>query len=158
MFNELMLRDALPSDAKVISKLILPLTEKYVVPDCLPEGQIQLRNAMSEAAVAGYIAVGMDYQLLFSAAKELVGVVAMKDNRHLYHLFVAESYHGQGLAGKLWQVAKARCMANGNTGNFTVNSALSAEPVYLKFGFQRVAGIRERAGIRDIPMQLNINR
>ena len=52
-------------------------------------------------------------------AGRLVGVVAVRDNKHLYHLFVAEPHQGQGLARELWSVAKAACVAAGNSGEFT---------------------------------------
>ena len=64
------------------------------------------------------------------------------------------SEQGQGVARMLWEHAKAQCLAQGNSGIFTVNSALNAQAVYLGFGFVPLGPERERGGIRDIPMQL----
>ncbi|WP_372771419.1 GNAT family N-acetyltransferase [Pseudoalteromonas sp.] len=41
-----------------------------------------------------------------------------------------------------------------NGSNFTVNSAVNAEIVYLRFGFKRIDGVRNREGMVDIPMAL----
>ncbi|MFA0492056.1 GNAT family N-acetyltransferase [Vibrio splendidus] len=39
---------------------------------------------------------------------------------------------------------------------FTVNSAVNAESVYSRFGFKRTEGIRNRQGMIDIPMLLDL--
>ena len=65
-----------------------------------------------------------------------------------------ENYQGIGLSRRLWNEAKTECLSNGNTGNFTVNSALNSESTYLSFGFKRVEGVRYREGMIDIPMLL----
>nr|WP_297893633.1 GNAT family N-acetyltransferase [Shewanella sp.] len=49
---------------------------------------------------------------------------------------------------------RAASTAEGNPGTFTVNSAVNALPIYQRFGFIAQSDIRERGGIRDIPMQL----
>jgi len=81
-------------------------------------------------------------------------VIGIKENSHLYHLFVADPFQGRGHAQQLWQHAKAECLASGNPGVFTVNSALNAAPVYRKWGFEPLCEVRERSGIKDIPMRL----
>ncbi|EKO3629323.1 GNAT family N-acetyltransferase, partial [Vibrio metschnikovii] len=53
---------------------------------------------------------------------------------------------------KLWETIKEEAIKNGNRGDFTVNSAVNAENVYLRFGFKRTEGIRNRQGMVDIPM------
>lgn len=88
----------------------------------------------------------------------LVGVVGVKDNNHLYHLFVAEQYQHQGIARKLWRVAMQACLDKGNPGEFTVNSSSYARGVYKKLGFVEQSGPREKGGVVFFPMKLSSKR
>ena len=82
------------------------------------------------------------------------GVVAVRDNTHLYHLFVAEQFHRKGIAKKLWQHAMKECLRDGNTGEFTVNSSAYALGVYRKLGFVAQSGPQEKNGVVFYPMKL----
>ena len=50
---------------------------------------------MNEEAIAGYLSEGYDY-LVAEEQGKLVGVVATREDRHLFHLFVADAYQGRG--------------------------------------------------------------
>ncbi|MDO6685379.1 MULTISPECIES: GNAT family N-acetyltransferase [unclassified Agarivorans] len=144
-------------DAAAISVLVSQLTRRFLVEDFSPAGAARLLDAMSEQAVRSYLQQGFRYHLAEQTSEnstELVGVVAMRDNQHLYHLFVAESAQGQGLASCLWQHAKASCLANGNCGEFTVNASLNAKAIYQAWGFVAELERRETKGIIDVPMRL----
>ena len=84
----------------------------------------------------------------------LTGVVAVKGNTHLYHLFVSEQFHRKGIAKKLWRLAMKECLCNGNTGEFTVNSSAYALGVYKKLGFVAQPGPKEKNGVVFYPMKL----
>lgn len=152
----MLLRKAEQDDVDSISHLIIPLVTKYILPTCSQEGGQLILNSMSSTCISGYLAAGYEYHVA-ELDGQLMGVVAMKGNSHLYHLFVAESQQGKGLSRTLWELAKGTCIANGNEGKFTVNSALNATNVYLKFGFVPIDGIREQLGVKDMPMELNLN-
>ncbi|NMH66132.1 GNAT family N-acetyltransferase [Shewanella salipaludis] len=149
------LRQATSADIGQISALVTELVTKYIAPDCTPEGAELLLNAMTPEAFEGYLAAGYRYHVA-DIAGAIVGLVGIRDNAHLYHLFVADSHQGQGLSRRLWELAREVALAAGNEGVFTVNSALNAKDVYLRLGFVPLAGVRERAGIRDIPMELRL--
>ncbi|MEZ9074090.1 GNAT family N-acetyltransferase, partial [Vibrio splendidus] len=91
-----------------------------------------------------------------TANDEVVGVAGVRDNSHLYHLFVDDNFQGNGLSRQLWEAVKEESIKNGNSGIFTVNSAVNAESVYSRFGFKRTEGIRNRQGMIDIPMLLDL--
>ena len=86
----------------------------------------------------------------------IVGIVGIKDNKHLYQLFVDEDYQRQGIARKLWQFAMQKCLDSGNSGEFTVNSLLYAKAIYEKLGFVAQSGPVERKGVVEIPMKMII--
>lgn len=142
-------------DAKAISELITPLVIKFILPTCSGDGVKILLNSMSIRSITGYIESGYCY---FKAVEqdELIAVIGVRDNSHLYHLFVNENHQGKGIASTLWNVAKKECLSQGNTGVFTVNSAVNAAQLYRTLGFVEQSGIRERSGIKDIPMRLII--
>ncbi|MBB1268167.1 GNAT family N-acetyltransferase [Shewanella sp. SR44-3] len=147
------LREAQLTDASHISALISVLAKQDILPSCSESGGKKLLESMSQEAIEGYLAGPFCYHLM-EDGDLLVGVIGMRDDSHLYHLFVAKTHQGQGIGTALWCHAKNECLAKGNTGRFTVNSALNAQGVYLKLGFLPLGAIRETQGIIDIPMEL----
>ncbi|WP_105902160.1 GNAT family N-acetyltransferase [Vibrio gangliei] len=148
------IRKATKKDAETISQLIVFLTKKYVCPTCDESVHETLLNSMSPESVEKYLSENHYYVVATTPSGEIVGVAGIRDNVHLYHLFVSDNYQGKGLSRKLWESVKKVALDNGNNGHFTVNSAINAESVYLKFGFKRIDGVRHRAGMVDIPMVL----
>jgi len=143
------------ADAKAISELIIPLVRKYILPTCSGDGVNILLGSMNVQSITGYIESGCNYYKAMEQG-EVVAVVGVRDNAHLYHLFVKEEYQGRGLAIELWELVKDECITKGNRGTFTVNSAVSAAGLYRKLGFIDQSDTRERGGIKDIPMLFTI--
>jgi GNAT superfamily N-acetyltransferase len=93
--------------------------------------------------------------LIAEEQSQLAGVVALRDNSHLFHLFVAEPFQGRGLGGKLWHMVKTKALQSGNPGKFTVNSSLNATRVYERFGFIVNGPVVQANGVAFQPMQLS---
>ena len=147
------LRAATTKDSESISKLVCRLSAKYIAGEFSQQGETFLLESMTPAAIEKYIQSGYRYHVA-EEEKQLVGVVAVKDNSHLYHLFVAQDYQRQGIATSLWQLAKQTCLEDGNPGEFTVNSSTYAQDVYKRLGFVAQSGPREKNGVIFIPMKL----
>jgi GNAT superfamily N-acetyltransferase len=143
-------------DALEISKLVSKLTESFIAPTCSSPGKELLLESMSEQSIQKYINSGFEYFLIRIDSK-IVALIAMKEMSHLYHLFVDESYQGQGLARTLWSFAKNRAVAKYGITKFTVNSSVSSRSVYEKFGFVAIQNERDRNGVVDVPMELLLN-
>lgn len=92
------------------------------------------------------------------AQGQVAGVVGVRDGAHLFTLFVAEDFQGQGLGRRLWELARAECLAAGNPGAFTVNSSKYAVPVYERFGFVVAGPVQSRSGVLFVPMKMTLNR
>lgn len=150
------IRKAELADAKAISELILPLVEKYVCPTCDASVHAVLLGSMSEQSIASNLSSNYAYVIAVTPDNDVVGVAGVRDYAHLYHLFVSDNYQGKGLSRALWTAIQAQSLLHGNSGRFTVNSALNAESVYARFGFKRTEGIRNRQGMVDIPMALEV--
>lgn len=149
----LVLRPATVDDAEAISVLIADLMPYLTLaPD--GAGAETFIASMSTEALAGLLAdARYDYRL-GHIGTELAGVVAIRDRRHLFHLFVARSFQGQGIGRRLWRAARNASLLDGGAAAFTVNASDYAMPVYQRFGF-RVSGVRvARDGIAYTPMQL----
>ncbi len=144
------IRPATAADHTAISALLLPLVDKFIAPDCTPEGSALLRESMQPEAILAYLHADYRYWLA-EDNQGLAGVIAVKGQNHLYHLFVAERAQGQGLARKLWASLLANCPEQDE---FTVNASLYALPMYQHLGFVAEQGQRERMGIVDVPMRL----
>lgn len=147
------IRAALPDDSEAISKLICGLVEKFIAEEFSSQGRDFLLSTMTADAIRQSMQSGYRYHVA-EVKGLLAGVVAVKGNAHLYHLFVAEQFHRQGIAKKLWQLAMEECLSHGNTGEFTVNSSAYALGVYKKLGFVTQPGPKEKNGVVFYPMKL----
>ncbi len=149
------IRQATPADSKRISELVSGLAEKYIAHEFTQAGAETLLRSMQPDAVEKCIQAGYEYHVAEMDGR-LVGVVAVRDNSHLYHLFVDEAHQKQGIATALWRVALESCLSKGNPGTFTVNSSRHARTVYEKLGFRAQSAAREKRGVVSIPMKLTI--
>ena len=155
VISKLDIRVATSDDAESISDLISELSRKHIAHEFTAEGETALMASMSPAAIDKYIDTGYQYHIAEMDGR-IVGVVAVRDNSHIYHLFVAEDYQRQGIASKLWQEAKDLCFSNGNPGQFSVSSSKYAVPVYRKLGFRVESEPQERDGVIFVPMKLKV--
>ena len=147
------IRPATIDDAAAISALVLGVSSFFTVsPD--GSGAEEFLATVAPDAIGGYLALE---RFAYRVAEEdgvLAGVVAIRDNAHLYHLFVAPAHHGRGLARRLWNEAMNAALRAGNPGEFTVNSSLYAVPVYERFGFRPTGPRVDEHGIAYVPMKL----
>lgn len=147
------IRPATLEDSENISKLICGLVDKFIADELSPQGREFLLSTMTPDSIAQYMQSEYRYHIAEIEGK-LVGVVAVRNNDHLYHLFVAERYHHRGIAKKLWQLAMEECLRNGNKGEFTVNSSAYARGVYMRLGFVAQSGPQEKHDVIFFPMKL----
>ena len=86
---------ATTADAPRISALIRELSEPFLVSPS-GEGAEPFFAAISETAIQGYVSASNFEYFVAESQGLLAGVVALRDNGHLFHLFVAEPFQGQG--------------------------------------------------------------
>lgn len=146
-------RSATEADAGPISSLIHGLSAPFLLsPD--GKGAEPFLESICELAIRGYISAGNFSYLVAEFEGELAGVVALRDNSHLYHLFVAPPHQGKGLGRGLWLRVKQSALQAGNGGRFTVNSSLNAVSFYERLGFVPVGPKVVKHGVAFVPMQL----
>jgi GNAT superfamily N-acetyltransferase len=97
--------------------------------------------------------------IIYELDNDIIGYISMKDNSHLYHLFVVgeaspvENRHhqGKGIARQLWSAVKRICPSS----KYTVRSSIYAVPIYQKFGFALSGVVSEKDGIQYQPMEFS---
>ena len=151
--NQLTLRPALVADAPAIVALIDDLMPFLTLhPD--GAGAEKFIEHCRLPAVQGYLSQEKYQYQIAHLAGELAGVVAMRDNTHLFHLFVPRALHRRGLALKLWQAAREASLARGEVTGFTVNSSVYALPCYEGLGFVATGPRVDEGGIAYVPMRM----
>lgn len=147
------IRLATRDDAPAISQLIRELA-LFCTIDPAGRGADGFLESISPAAIAGYIDAPSYRYRIATVDGEMAAVAAMRDNSHVFHLFVAPPFHRRGYARVLWELVRDEALARGNPGRFTVNSTLFAVPVYESFGFRRSGEQEQGNGIAWVPMKL----
>lgn len=149
--QQLFIQPAQEADAQRVAELIQDMTH-YFLATPSAAGAEGFLASLSPAAIASYIRSQDFIYVLGFIEAELVGVAALRDNRHIYHLFVRPEFHRLGIAKRLWQQLKGQAIAAGNTQGFTVNASLFAVPVYTSFGFRPTGEAQAKNGINFQPM------
>jgi len=148
------IRNALPADAENISALIRG-EAGYCTVNPSGEGAGHFFATITPEAIEGYITNPSFIYLLGFVAEELAGVAAIRDGKHLYHLFVASRFHRRGIASALWAQIKVKILESSTIDGLTVNSTQFAVPVYQRFGFQIQGPLVEEKGVAFVPMKLS---
>jgi GNAT superfamily N-acetyltransferase len=147
------IRQANPADAPQISALITSLAHLFLAS---PEGHgaDRFKEAVMPQALALFILRPDVNYLVGEVSGEFCGAVAVLEQRHLRHLFVAPKFQGRGIGRQLWSAARDAALVAGNPGEFTVNASLNAVAVYQRFGFASVGGPMQDKGLIFQPMKL----
>jgi GNAT superfamily N-acetyltransferase len=145
-------RSGSPADAEAIAGLIASF-QCELTDDPSGAGAEQYLASVSEQAERNYLGSARYRYLLAYSESQLAGFIAIRDGSHLFHLFVERSHQRQGIARHLWDRALRELGAPGSDGGFTVNSSLSAVPVYEAFGFVPTGAIQSMHGISFLPMR-----
>lgn len=146
-------RRASSTDAESISRLVRGLSDSFFQSPGGAGAEPYFASTTSNAIASNIAAANFDC-VVAEEGGVLVGYVALRDGRHLYHLFVASGHQGRGLARTLWNIVRHRAQEAGNPGEFTVNASMNAVPVYERFGFKATSEVVRSHGIVYLPMRM----
>ncbi len=144
------IRPGTVADAARIAALIRAFAD-LIVDD--PAAAAPFWKSMSAAAHRRYLRSRRYRYHLACAGDELLGYIAMRDERHLFNLFVQRSAQRQGIARALWGQACRDLAARAVEGDVTVNASLNAVAVYRALGFHDAGAIVRTHGIAFLPMR-----
>ena len=148
---EASIRRATEADAPAISGFVTRLTRIYVLPEQPAGAAEKLLGWMSAGALAARMTAGHRHHVAEVGAT-LAGVVATRDNTHLYLLFVDTPFQRRGIARALWRAALAACVEAAHPERITVNASAFAVPVYRRLGFVELGPAELRESIVTTPM------
>ncbi len=140
-------------DVPAVARLLNQLARKFIVHESTPEGAATFLRENDEEAIHRYIALGHVYHVA-EADGEIAGFISVRDCTHVFHMFVGAQWQGQGVARRLWEVARSGAVERGGSGAFTVNASNFAVPVYEAMGFVRTAPTQCVKGLYFNPMKL----
>jgi len=109
----------IPALAPAIAALLRELALEFIVHESSREGASTFLAENDQSGVRKFLAHAALVVHVYHVALEdgqLAGFIAIRDNNHLFHLFVGKRWQGQGLARKLWNVARAAAIARGGDG------------------------------------------
>ena len=150
----MLIRPLEAADIPAVAGLLRELAREYIVHESPPEGASTFLAENDEMGVRGFLARGHVYHVAVVDG-ELAGFVAIRDNSHLFHLFVGKRWHRRGIARVLGDSGRKAACPAGSDGVFTVNSSNFAVPVYEAFGFTRVGPTQCAKGLYFNPMRLD---
>ena len=138
-------------DIRAVAALLESLAREHITREFSPQARDFFLENNNADRIRAFAARGFRYHVAESHGR-IVGFVGVRDNKHLYHLFVANDCQRQGLARLLWSVAREQCIAAGHRGAFSVNSSNNAVAVYEKLGFVRSGPLKNDNGVLYNPM------
>jgi GNAT superfamily N-acetyltransferase len=149
------IRPGNPGDANAVASLMASF-QPILTLEPSGAGAEQYLASVSEEAERQYLESPRYAYLVAELEGQMVGFVAMRDQTHLFHLFVAAAHQRTGIARALWEQARQISLRAGPVAEFTVNSSLNAVSVYRSFGFVPNGAIMQEHGIAFLPMRLTL--
>jgi GNAT superfamily N-acetyltransferase len=149
------IRPGTPSDANAVASLIASF-QPILTLEPSGAGAEEYLASVSEDAEHQYLHSPRYAYLVAELEGRMAGFIAMRDRKHLFHLFVAAARQRTGIARALWEQARQLSLRAGAIAEFTVNSSLNAVPVYRSFGFVPASEVVQVHGIAFLPMHLTL--
>ena len=154
--SRIMVRCAYNSDWDGAMKLAWDTFVSFDAPDYSPEGIKNFYNFVHDDMLRKMFVAG-HYQL-FVAVDEgrCVGMLSLREKKHISLLFVDENYHRNGIASALLRFVSRYALAEEGVDRLTVNASPYAIGFYHKKGFRDVQPETVADGIRFTPMELTL--
>jgi GNAT superfamily N-acetyltransferase len=148
------IRPIADGDIDAIAHMLKALACEFIVHASPPEVAATFLRANDADGIRALIARGHVYHVA-ELGGEIAGFISVRERSHLFHMFVAKRWHGQGLARALWERARGDAIDAGGDGRFTVNSSNCAVAVYQALGFARSVPMQCKNGMEYNPMLLD---
>ena len=148
--SSIIYRQIHPSETAAVSSLAREVFDQFVAPHYQTEGAAEFHryasvDAFSQRHKSGHITLVAEH------SDELVGMLHLRQPRHVSMLFVQSSRQGGGIARGL--LAAAGALAGDADCEFTVSSSPNAVSAYERLGFRITGSEQCVRGIRFVPMQ-----
>lgn len=129
---------------------------EFDAPEFTEEGIQQFREFISDNTIKRMFEEGSFQMIGAYDHMKLVGVLALREDRHISLLFVDRDYHRQGIGRKLILIIANYVLLKLHQDVITVNSSPYAEEFYHKMGFVNISDQLEMDGIKYTPMKMDL--
>ena len=143
-------------EEKAVMEVVLSTFHTFVAPAYSAEGVEAFRAFAHEAALKERCHNG---DFVFTARNEegLVGILEMRECRHVALFFVHGVFQGRGIGRNLLALSVEECRKrNRGVEEITVNASPNAVEAYRKMGFLPQKEEQQLHGIRFVPMVLRL--
>lgn len=143
MRNGTKVRPLSAKETGLAQELIWTVFCKFVAPDYTEEGVETFRKYLYEELPQTAALYGVFEK------KTLMGILAVREGKHVCAFFVRDGEQGKGYGGKLMRYFLDRASAS----EITVNASSYGKPIYEKFGFAEEGGEQTKDGMKFTPMK-----
>lgn len=151
-----MVRCAYHADWDGAMKLAWDTFARFNAPDYSTEGIENFHKFVTDDMLRKMFVAG-HYQLFVATeGDKYVGMLSLREKKHISLLFVDENYHRNGVATALLNFVKQYALYEEGTDVLTVNASPYAVGFYLARGFKALSEETEADGIRFTPMVLRL--
>jgi predicted N-acetyltransferase YhbS len=143
------IRPARADDLAAISAICMAAFHEAVAPSLSAQGVATFTQVAAADAFAERLQ-GDNHILVAEQDRDIVGVIELKEGRHLAMLFVAPACQGQGIGHALLQAVLPQLRAPA----MSVRASLNAVPTYQRYGFVIDGEVGEFNGLVYQPLSL----
>lgn len=127
-------------DIPAVSALLNRLFERYIAADFPHKARGGIRQYISEQALAARMNL-CHFAIVCRAntdtTTQIVGLIEVRQHKHITLLFVDDAYQRQGIARALLNRAITRCRTqNPDLSHLTLRASPYAVPIYTRLGFE----------------------
>jgi len=148
----MIIREMKASDAEAVCKICLDAFTDAVAGSLSDEGIATFAGIASADAFAERMKA--DNRMLVAEGEngEIVGVVELKEGRHIAMLFVTPSQQKNGIGRQLLMSA----LKHARLDVVTVSASLASVPAYQNYGFKLAGKVGESSGLVYQPMEIQV--
>ncbi len=152
--HSIQIRPMEPDEIQAVSDLVFRSFKNNVAPYYSEEGVETFFDYANPKALSERFL--KDHFILVAVEKQaLVGMIEIRNNRHISLLFVEPMQQQKGIGKGLLERAIALSrQSDPESKGLTVNSSPNSVEAYKRFGFAPTDSFREKNGIQFMPMRL----
>lgn len=156
MDDSISYRPMAPGEEPQVFGLVERVFNEFVRNDFTREGVEEFFNA-ADSMIFDHLA---GHSILVAVAPgKVVGMIDMKDHKHISLFFVDRAHHGKGIGRALLHHAIEHCSLHApENDSIDVNASLYAVPIYEKLGFRQTKSEQTINGIRFVEMAKSLKR
>ncbi len=153
-----MVRSAYHSDWDGAMNLAWHTFERFDAPDYSQEGIRNFYNFVHDDMLRKMFIAGHYQLFVANEGERCVGMISLREKKHISLLFVDEDYHSNGVGSALIRYVAKYALDEEGVDVLTVNSSPYAVGFYHGRGFRDLGPETVKDGIRFTPMELRLRR